>query len=98
MIEFPRTRDGTSKRSRNAQWLTGLGRSNDPTAHSAIRKKEMQVVAIQSRCLLLAFSLVALFSVSACGPSGGTIGNPQVRGDHSTISGDSAATADRKAQ
>jgi hypothetical protein len=55
-------------------------------------------MTIRSCCLFLAISLVALFTVSACGPSGGTYANPQVIGDHSTISGDSAATADRKLQ
>jgi hypothetical protein len=55
-------------------------------------------VAIKSPSPFLAVSLFALLTMSACAPSSGTIANPQVKGDHSTINGDSAATADRKLQ
>ena len=55
-------------------------------------------MAQQTAFLFQAFSLLALLAVSACAPSGGTVADPQVKGDHSTIQGDSAATMDRRLQ
>jgi hypothetical protein len=48
--------------------------------------------------IFLASSLFVLLAASACAPSGGSFADPQVRGDHSTINGDSAATRDRQLQ
>jgi hypothetical protein len=55
-------------------------------------------MSIESASLLPTVSLLALLVVGACGPTGGTVANPQVTGDHSTIQGDSAASADRRLQ
>jgi hypothetical protein len=40
----------------------------------------------------LIVALLALTALSACGPTPTNIADPQVKGDHSTISGDAGAT------
>jgi hypothetical protein len=49
-----------------------------------------------SVCLMA--SLLAVLAVNACAPAGGNVADPQVKGDHSSIQGDSAATMDRRMQ
>jgi hypothetical protein len=51
-----------------------------------------------STSLCLTASLLAVLAVNACSPTAGSVANPQVKGDHSTIQGDSAATIDRRMQ
>ena len=77
--------------------ISSLGQHRHSSAISSVKGN---VMIIKSGCLsfCLVVSLLALLTLNACAPSGGTFANPQVKGDHSTISGDSAATADRKAQ
>jgi hypothetical protein len=55
-------------------------------------------MALKSSSILLASSLFALLAVNACAPPGGSYANPQVKGDHSTISGDKPATHDEKTE
>jgi hypothetical protein len=55
-------------------------------------------MTIKSSALFLAGSLLALLALSACGPSSGSVANPTVPGDNSTIAGDKDATMLRKSQ
>jgi hypothetical protein len=58
------------------------------------RLKGDAIVAPKSAAITLVSSLFVLLGASSCAPPGGSFANPQVTGDHSTISGDSAATRD----
>jgi hypothetical protein len=56
------------------------------------------IVTIKSSALFLAGSMLAVLSLSACGPAPTNFANPTVRGNNSTIAGDKDATDLRKAQ